>query len=111
MEISVPKNLDSPQISLTTVQNSDDEIMVRRGLEQETSEINLIPEVTSGDVKLPLAPIKQNGFMLQTTSQRQLSSRGVRTREERYRSEDYEMLRESDEEVTGAIEMGKLTFA
>ena len=49
--------------------------------------------------------------MLQTSSQRQLSSRGVRTREERYRSEDYEMLRESDEEVTGAIEMGKLTFA
>ncbi len=54
----MPKNLDSPQISLTTVQNSDDEIMVRRGLEQETSEINLLPEVTSGDVKLPLAPIK-----------------------------------------------------
>jgi hypothetical protein len=69
MEISVPKNLDSPQISLTTLQNSDDEIMVRRGLEQETSEMNLIPEVTSGEVKLPLAPIK-NGFMLQTSSQR-----------------------------------------
>lgn len=42
MQISVPKHLDSPQISITTVNNSDDEIMVRRGLEPATtSEINL----------------------------------------------------------------------
>ena len=34
LDISVPKHLDSPLISVTTVQNSDDEIMVRRGLEQ-----------------------------------------------------------------------------
>jgi hypothetical protein len=33
MEISIPKHLDSPEISITTVQHSDDEIEVRRGLE------------------------------------------------------------------------------
>lgn len=41
MQISVPKHLDSPQISMTTVNNSDDEIIVRRGLERGESEINL----------------------------------------------------------------------
>jgi hypothetical protein len=33
MQVSIPKNLDSPEISITTVQHSDDEVEVRRGLE------------------------------------------------------------------------------
>jgi hypothetical protein len=65
MKISVPKHLDSPMISVTTVQNSDDEIMVRRGLEQDTSEINLVPiESSHTDVKLPEAKFVKNCFML-----------------------------------------------
>lgn len=74
----MPKHLDSPQISMTTVNNSDDEIMVRRGLEEQSSEINL-PQGTlrsdddvlchSGDMlALPPSAVKlnkpKNNFML-----------------------------------------------
>lgn len=60
MQQSIPKHLDSPQISITTVQNSDDEIMVRRGLEQNPSEIDL------GNSEVQLSqqmPRKNNNFV------------------------------------------------
>ncbi len=38
MEISIPKHLDSPVISITTVQHSDDEVEARRGLEEDMHE-------------------------------------------------------------------------
>lgn len=41
LAISVPKHLDSPQISITTVNNSDDEIIVRRGLEREEGPLDI----------------------------------------------------------------------
>jgi len=52
MEISIPKHLDTPMISITTVQHSDDEVEARRGLEDMHDEGGLVRKSTRSILKV-----------------------------------------------------------
>ena len=70
MEISIPKHLDSPMISITTVQHSDDEVEARRGLEDMHDEGVLVRKSTRSILKVDepdeyVRPARNNNYLRQ----------------------------------------------
>jgi hypothetical protein len=73
MEISIPKHLDSPEISITTVQHSDDEVEARRGLEDMNDEGVLVRKSTRSILKVDgpdeyVRPARNNNYLRQDSA-------------------------------------------